>query len=390
MSGAPRYFERYDFTNEWNNLGYGKITTSGGEWGINQIVTDGDVTKIGQVYNSDKRLGTCVFLKDFDKGSVLWFSRQAGPIDGHDWTIIEQFAGNYRRDLPNIPYVSEVTADGELLVTMRLDCDEDITSSQGLFDLYKSEGVPFSLAVVTSLVTSAEQKGYLRAVAFQGSLISHSHTHPEYWGGSYESSLGEAATSRKTLESITGKDILFAASPFHKNNRANLKAIQDAGYKGLICGVIFNDPEYLYFRGGQTQHPDINIPLHSQQCMLHGDCFFRNPTDGLAVYKQRIELCRSSSSVFAFLDHPISKRYDYGWKSPDNQLKAHRDLISYLKQGGGVKFVDEDACMNFQRDRMNVRVEERQGRFVVSAGSKYSDIRPQVLRLGEVLQWATN
>ena len=51
-----RDFIRYDFTDEWNNLGYGKITTDNSRWSLSILNTvDIQLDKVlGQVTDDDK------------------------------------------------------------------------------------------------------------------------------------------------------------------------------------------------------------------------------------------------------------------------------------------------------------------------------------------------
>ena len=71
---------------------------------------------------------------------------------------------------------------------MRLDCDEDISSARDVFEWYHAENLPFSMAIKTCLPMTPGHLALLRDVnAAGGTLLSHSHTPPFDWGGSFES-----------------------------------------------------------------------------------------------------------------------------------------------------------------------------------------------------------
>ena len=61
-------------------------------------------------------------------------------------------------------------------MTMRLDCDEEISTARELFELYKKHHVPFSLAIKTSLDLNGEHRRLIYDVIESGgAIVSHSH-----------------------------------------------------------------------------------------------------------------------------------------------------------------------------------------------------------------------
>ena len=107
-------------------------------------------------------------------------------------------------------------------------------------------------------------------------------------------------------------------------------------------GIIKNDPEYLQARAGlvSTGEPIIT---HSQQCMLHGDCYHET---GLEIYKQSFTNHLNTNTFFGFLDHPFSD-YWYGWDSEEERLKAHGDFLDFTKSHDNIWYANLIDAMNF-------------------------------------------
>src|SRR5690606_27172436 len=112
----------------------------------------------------------------------------------------------------------------------------------------------------------------------------------------------------------------YAVSPFHQSPQYALEALCDVGYSGCIGGIIRNDPEFLLARGGELAGFPVGFIGHSQQCMLHGDCLLE-AGDPLAIYKMAFDQALETRSLFGYLDHPFSERYQYGWV--DEESRAH-------------------------------------------------------------------
>jgi hypothetical protein len=369
---------RYDFANEWNNLGYGAVTESAG-FGIAQGLRSLSENEIATVSGI-----TFAAAWDLDRCSVLWFNRAVGPIDSFEWSIVERFIEHERTGLPDpLPRLSEIPWQCTSAVTMRLDCDESILSATPLYDLYTQEQVPFSLAVKTCLLSadtrsSDPQVEFLRQVAGHGgTILSHSHQHFENWGPNYDVALTEARTSKAWLEARLDRPVHWAVSPFHKNKAYSLRALKSAGYLGTVSGIIANDPEYLMARAGFA--PQTELFSHSQQCMLHGDCLLKEQ-DPLRIYKQAFQLAQQTQTFFGFLDHPFSERYQYGWKSESERLQQHTAWLHFLK-AQGASFYSQDQALGFlhHKAQSQIWLEGGQPHF------RTSDVSPSVPSLQ--VQW---
>jgi hypothetical protein len=345
-----RCLVRFDYADEWNNLGYGRIGVGSDRWSIAQLART-CATVVADAVVDDTRLGAAVALHDAPSGSVLWFARPVGPVDGHDWAVMEAFISRHRAgELPCRPYLRGIPNGFAAGVTTRLDCDEDIASARPLFELYQARGFPLSLAIKTDQVQRPEHLALLRDVRKAGgSILSHSVTHAPRWGGSPQSAQREARDSKAWLQhALPGLTVRHAVSPFHQNPAYVPQALADAGYEGFIAGSIAWDPEYLLARAGVPPFAPPQIVSHSQSCMLHGDCM---PTDGdpLRVFKQAFLLARDSGEFFGYLDHPFSERYSYGWQDEATRLETHARCLDFIAQAaaGELLFVNEETCLDF-------------------------------------------
>ena len=91
----------------------------------------------------------------------------------------------------------------------------------------------------------------LRELAAEdGGILSHTATHAPNWGGRYESALQEARDSKAAIERVIDRPVQYVVSPFHQTPAYALDALVDSGYTGCIGGIIRNDPEFLFARGG--------------------------------------------------------------------------------------------------------------------------------------------
>ncbi|WP_310630219.1 polysaccharide deacetylase [Paraburkholderia sp.] len=368
-----RPFERFDFTDEWNNLGFGAIRTDGSMWALSQAYQVPAEAELAAVTIDGTRSFSYAALWDTGSTSVLWFNRAAGPCDSFEWRIVENFLSAYRADaLPCQPVLSEIPWGYDAAITSRLDCDEDVESARPLWDAYRRLGIPFSLAVHTRNLDQEHNHGILRellADRSNGAVLSHTATHAPNWGGSYESARAEGEHSAALLQRLTGHPVRYAVSPFHQSPPYALRGLSDAGYSGCIGGIIRNDPEFILARGGELADTPSGFIGHSQQCMLHGDCMLTSG-DPLAVYKRAFDLAYETKTLFGYLDHPFSPRYQYGWTDEAARISAHEAFIDYLKRRAAKPlFLTEDAAMDFLAFKAKAVVFERDGAFVIETAS---------------------
>jgi hypothetical protein len=358
VSPVPnRPFLRYDFTNEWNNLGYGAIRADGSIWAWSHVVQLQPDSCIAEVTLGGAVVSAYAGLWDSPTASLLWFNRPVGPVDSQEWRLIEVFLAHYRYPLlPCCPVLSEVPHGYRAAVTMRLDCDEDVESARLLWETYGHMNVPISLAIHTSVLADARHHALPRDVlAKAGAILSHTATHAPDWGGSYGAALNEATTSSSAIASVTGQPVRYAVSPFHQTPAYARAALADAGYAGCIGGIVRNDPDFLMARAGIPPGSAEGFTGHSQQCMLHGDCMLAG-ADPLAIFKEAFDIARAGRAFFGYLDHPFSARYQYGWVSEEQRIQMHHDFVAYMQSHEGVLFANENDAMDFVGYRSNVDV----------------------------------
>ncbi|MGB7088366.1 MAG: hypothetical protein WBD47_22615, partial [Phormidesmis sp.] len=330
-------------------------------WSLCQQAKATQAKPIAQVVDRNgEGVSTYAAIAETPDSSLLWFNRAVGPIDSLEWRIIETFCSEHRADsLGCIPYLSEIPVGYEGTVTMRLDCDQAIATARPLFELYQDLRVPLSLAIVTGLPPQAEDMAFLREVlACGGAVVSHSCTHPPNWGEDYSAAKQEAQQSKAWLEGNLPEagPIHYAVSPFHQNPAYAVNALADAGYLGFVGGVIHNDPEYLFGRSGQVPLCDRPLISHSQQCMLHGDCYHRYG-DSVAPYQESFAHHLKSGCLFGYLDHPFSSGYQYGWHSESERISAHAELITSIQSHENIWFPNLVQCLEFARKRSLLQVE---------------------------------
>lgn len=331
-------FKRFDFTDEWNNLGYGTLRCDGSIWALACAAIPGTAAVLAEARSAGCLPVPFVTLHaPASGGAVLWWNRSVGPVDHPDWALLEAFIADWGHESgrPCTPVLSELPFGVEAAVTMRLDCDEDVASARGLFDLYSSKFRPLSLAVMTGQPEREANVAFMHDVmAAGGAVVPHSATHPPRWGGSFDACLIELTTSREWITERLGTPAPdHVVSPFHHAPAFLAPAMVAAGMRGFVGGIINTDPEALFARAGRvigTAGLEAGIVTHSQQCMLHGDCMRRDGGDLLTVPKAAFDTARAAGRIFGYLDHPISKRYDYGWGSFDAQIAAHADLMKYV------------------------------------------------------------
>ena len=356
----PRHLCRYDFTDEWNNLGYGQITTDGGPFSLSCLADCAGAICIARLAEPANGLATAYMtLLDTPQGSALWCNRQVGPVDSLEWCIVERFFADHRQgDLPTFPYLSEIPAGYDAAFTMRLDCDQAISSVQPLLDLYADRSLPVSLALQTGLPTDHKDMDLLsQVVASGGAVLPHSVNHLPNWGGSYHTALQEARSCKQYLADNLPQapTVKFAVSPAHQNPIYALQALADAGYNGFVGGIIHNDPEFLLGRAGQVPFLEKDFVSHSQQCMLHGDCYHRYG-NSVEVYKSSFDNHVQGQAIFAYLDHPFSQAYQYGWLTEAERLDAHRTLIDHMQSSANLWQPNLNQSLDFIVKRNSVRI----------------------------------
>ena len=358
---SERPFTRFDFMEEWNNLGFGRIRTDGSIWAVQGGIIPVQARELAGLFvrtenSTAQYAGSYLTLYDTPERSVLWCDRPVGPVDSTEWTIIERFLCDWRADtLPCLPCLQGTPAGCSALATMRLDCDEDISSARDVFEWYQDQHLPFSLAVKTCLPMTEENLALLRDVnAAGGTLLSHSHTHPFDWGGSFEAAKVEGEASRQwfrdNLPEAPVPDL--AVSPFHTNPPCAMQAVESAGFTGVVSGIIHNDPEYMLGRAGVAPFTRRLVTI-SQQSMLHGDCYAQQK-ESVAVHVTALDLQRAARGIFGYLDHPFSERYQYGWESKEQRLGAHHKLVEAIRARPDVWFWNQRQCFDFVKALMRV------------------------------------
>jgi hypothetical protein len=371
-----RPLRRYDFADEWNNLGYGAVTCDGSMWSLAELLPISPDCELAALTGaSGARTGSYAALFDDTAFSILWFARMTGPVDSFEWCLVENFISSHRaEDLPVQPVLSEIPADHDAVVTMRLDCDEDIESARELWSAYCTWKVPFSLAVHTSLLSEGTQFPLLTDVLGSGgSILSHSATHARNWGGDYEAALSEARDSAERLERATGRRPRYAVSPFHQTPPYALSALAASGYKGCVGGNIAAHPAFNLARGGVVANLPDDFVGHTQQCMLHGDCLGDNE-DPIAVYREAFDLAFESRSIFAYLDHPFSARYQYGWRDEQSRVDAHRMLLDHIAERATAPlYLSMDATLDFLVRKSQVEVTSTQMGYEVHLAAAAED-----------------
>ena len=353
-----RPLERFDFMDEWNNLGFGAVGTKNDIWSVTSPITFYE-NVISNISDNENVVCTYSALWESKGKSFLWFNREVGPIDSYEWQLVEKYISSYHCERAICyPVLLEVPCGYDCAVTMRLDCDEDIESSRRLWQLYLKEKVPFSLAIHTSNLSDSKHYSLINEVKDSGgAILSHTATHAPNWGGSYESALQEAKVSSELIESVIGESVRYAVSPFHHTPIYALQALSDAGYLGCIGGIIKNDPEFLTYNGGNLPDLPDTFIAHSQQVMLHGDCLLTKELDPLRIYKESFNLSKQSNTIFGYLDHPFSDRYQYGWDTEEQRCSMHFQLLHFIRENTEIPcFFNEIDAMEFLQDKVNIEL----------------------------------
>lgn len=332
-----RYFARFDFTDEWNNHGYGRVTVDKSIWSVSSVILNRSAQSIAVVDDDQGYVSEFATVRDFEHATVLYINRPVGTVDGLDWGIVENFLCRYRIDeLVAVPLIYDLPHGVKGVVSSRLDCDQSIINAKPLVNLYKSYGIDISLAISTGISIDQNDIAYMRSFYQNGgSLLSHTITHHYSWGRDYAHALEETSGSKQWLEEhILRLSVDYAVSPFHSNEPFAVQALVDAGYKGFISGIIHNDPEYLVGVSGEVPLVTSSIVTHSQQCMMHGDCFHRYG-NSIHPYVEAFKIHYKAGKMFGYLDHPFGG-YDYGWSSEEERLNAHEAMIEAISKHEGI------------------------------------------------------
>ena len=374
LKSWQRPLERFDFADEWNNMGYGAVRFDQSIWSLAMPLKSKASSELASVLVDNKDYFSYASIHNEDQYSVLWFNRYVGPIDSFEWRIVENFISHYRDDmLPCYPVMKEIPWGYDAAITMRLDCDENVASAQLLFDAYKAMDIPFSLAIHTSSFNQERDSAILHDVLkHRGSILSHSSTHAPNWGGNYENAKKEGSDSKSFIEKLTGHKIRYAVSPFHQTPSYALKALYDVGYDGCIGGIIRNDPDFLMARGGLLSNMHEGFLGHSQQVMLHGDCIL-DGNQPLKIYQQSFDYAYESQTLYGFLDHPFSDRYQYGWQDEASRIKTHQDFIRYIKTKAKKPiFLSEEDALDFLKLKSNININQDKKGFYLKAPDSMS------------------
>jgi len=331
---------RYDFDIEWNNNFCGNISNENKILNLshNCVLIKGK--NVAFIKNSKDQNIPLISEFEINGNIIIWINRNLSLVDLPEWKIIEEFISNgYFRKYPCIPYLSEYSASENGLITMRLDCDEDIESARKIFEIYKNNGLPISLAITTNQIKENQFISSLPKEVndYGGTILNHSHSHPKNWGGSKDKIKEELITSNNLIKKAFGIATEYAVSPFHHLTWEALEVLNDLNFKGVIAGISSSHHEFLIIKGGSI-HKKIDTLVHSQQCMIHGDCLTQ--TRKVNTYLDAFSLYSNLGFSTGYLDHPISERYDYGWINLERQVKTHNQIIEYLLNNN-IKFISQ-------------------------------------------------
>ena len=323
-----RPLRRFDYEDEWNNLGFGFIDE---KEITNYSFNFDNYRPIASLFFDEQKIGDFSGIFDFKKSSLLWVGSETSYFRSNEWNIAEKYFSNYKGNIyPCHPYVSQIPYDYQSMVTMRLDCDESIINSEPLRKLYSSYNIPLSLAITTKLLAQSNESDYLKDVINKGvDILSHSDSHAADWGGSLDNACRELKISKIKLEKLLNKSISYAISPFHHTPDYIFEALSKSDYKGCVGGTVKHYQNNICARGITIGPTDVTF--HCQQVMLHGDCMLQDG-DPLRVYKQSYSKALHSESIFGYLDHPFSSRYQYGWQSEEQRLEKHSEFINYINK----------------------------------------------------------
>lgn len=336
---------RFDYDLEWNNHCYGHISSKEEILDLSHKCTLKEEEYVAYISNQKNAKAPLIGQFIINGNLVIWINRNLSLVDIPEWKIIENFISEaFFDDYPCLPYISEFSKSQKGLITMRFDCDEDIESARKVFELYKANQIPISLAITTNQLVDNNSISSLPidVKEFGGTILNHSHTHPINWGGTKEKIRKEIEKASEIIKKVYGIRTDYAVSPFHHLTWDSLEVLEELNYKGVVAGISSSHHEFLITKGGVI-NTNSDIIVHSQQCMLHGDCL----SDYREIDEYLYSFYFSSMLGFSngFLDHPISKRYDYGWGSIENQFNNHEKIIEFLSNQK-IKLINQEEMFN--------------------------------------------
>ena len=328
--GWERSFCRFDYGDEWNNHGYGRVLENS-IWGIGELVKFKSENELAGIYLGEEMISSFMMKAKSKFGSLLWVNRAVGVIDGPDWRIIEDYISGEKHDeLPCVPVVSEIPFGYKRAATMRLDCDESIKSADQLIAFYFNNKRPISLAISTDVLNRENSGDVVKRVYTNGGgVLSHSHSHPARWGSNYERALFEASHSATLINNVLGVPVVHMVAPFHHAPPFALKAIEEAGYVACIGGSATLDPEFVFARSGLPHGHDTLIG-HNQQCMLHGDIFRLNG-NSIAFFEEAFDLASASGSWFGYLTTLFLSDTVMAGRQKSSSFKFISGYLNFLK-----------------------------------------------------------
>ena len=95
---------------------------------------------------------------------------------------------------------------------MRLDCDEAIETARPIYQLYKQNNLPISLAITTNQLENKNKISSLpkEVEDFGGTILNHSHSHPANWGGTKDVIKSEIETANSLIKKNYGITTQYA------------------------------------------------------------------------------------------------------------------------------------------------------------------------------------
>lgn len=214
------------------------------------------------------------------------------------------------------------------IISPRLDCDEAIKSANLLYDFYSSNSINLNLAITTNQDFTKDVKQFINEVEISGGTISnHSHEHKIFWGTNNDEFQNDFNKSKEIISINSQSKSVTCVAPFHQSNEKLLRLLNKNRVQLLITGNAKYSQEHMASIGGEISS-GLNIYIHSQQCMLHGNSW----PEFKQIYFKSFMLNAKRQTIFGYLDHPISERYDYDWGSDQNQLNAHVEFFEFFKK----------------------------------------------------------
>ena len=353
-----RVSSNYDFDKEWNNRRHANLDYSDIAKTYNKSI-DNMSSSICTIYRNSHQQKSLINYFQFHESNLLLINRRRGLSDLPETYILEEYLSNctFGRHTcyPIVPIISESSIkDGDKLISMRLDCDEDIDSALPVYQLYNSLGLPVSLAITSFLLEDIKTRPTLPSLVIDsgGSLLSHSHSHPVAWGGSYAESLKELTYSRELIKRNYEYTVEYAISPFHDMPHYLVPALEKCQYKGIVGGISSKYTDYLTLTSGQISYKS-DVTFINQQCMLHGQTHQMTSDSWQISLSYFLESSIRIGKSSGYLDHPISERYCYGWINSNNQVDFHSKFVNILL-ANNIKFISQNDLFERIRAKQNI------------------------------------